>query len=46
MGSGESIRKILVKTIPDDHEPAHVHAFFLVERDYNDSEAKINIGKR
>lgn len=40
----DSQKNLYVYIYTDDHEPAHVHVFLGRKSDYNDSEAKINIG--
>ncbi len=37
-------KNLYVYIYTNDHEPAHVHVFLGRKSDYNDSEAKINIG--
>ncbi len=40
----DSQKNLYVYIYTDDHEPAHVHVFLGRKSNYNEGEAKINIG--
>lgn len=40
----DSQKNLYVYIYTDEHEPAHVHVFLGRKSDYNDREAKLNIG--